>query len=124
MINLIIFWNTKKNISNELIFFLDDQARRESVFVSAATFWETALLVKKGKIDLADIHEWKENLIDYSHIKITLPNTTDMIDSTLLPDIHKDPFDRLLIVQANRMQAHLVTCDTTITEYDVQTLWI
>ena len=30
-----------------------------------------------------------------------------MMDSTRLPDIHKDPFDRLLIVLANRLQTRL-----------------
>ncbi len=52
------------------------------------------------------------------------PSASAMIDSVLLPDIHKDPFDRLLIAQANQNHFLLVTKDQTIQKYEVETFWI
>lgn len=47
-----------------------------------------------------------------------------MIESTLLPDYHKDPFDRLLIAQAMSNNALLVTKDKTISRYTIETFWM
>ena len=47
-----------------------------------------------------------------------------MIKSVQLPDYHKDPFDRLLIAQANNKKAALVTKDINIKKYSVPVHWI
>lgn len=46
------------------------------------------------------------------------------IDSTLLPDYHKDPFDRLLVAQANQNSLLIVTKDRNIDKYEVETFWM
>ncbi len=40
-----------------------------------------------------------------------------------LPPIHKDPFDRLLIAQANVENAVLVSCDPIIAQYPGNIAW-
>jgi PIN domain nuclease of toxin-antitoxin system len=40
-----------------------------------------------------------------------------------LPDHHQDPFDRLLIAQANLEDMILITADRLIEKYPVQILW-
>lgn len=67
---------------------------------------------------------WKSGLLEKTNIRIIDPSTSDMIDSTLLPDHHKDPFDRLLIVQARRHRAFFVTKDPVIENYSIQTYWV
>jgi PIN domain nuclease of toxin-antitoxin system len=47
----------------------------------------------------------------------------DIIDLSALPSIHRDPFDRILITQANRGGFHLVTHDSELTGYPVAVLW-
>jgi PIN domain nuclease of toxin-antitoxin system len=47
-----------------------------------------------------------------------------MIDSVLLPDIHRDPFDRLLIAQAIQNNFLIVTKDKNIQKYDMETFWM
>jgi PIN domain nuclease of toxin-antitoxin system len=47
-----------------------------------------------------------------------------MIESVHLPDYRKDPFDRLLIVQAKKNNAVLVTKDEHISKYAVKTFWL
>ncbi|MBA2349425.1 MAG: hypothetical protein H0V81_14145 [Solirubrobacterales bacterium] len=41
----------------------------------------------------------------------------------LLPDHHRDPFDRLLVAQADVERATLVTSDAILSRYDVPVLW-
>ncbi|MGH7912424.1 MAG: PIN domain-containing protein [Candidatus Dormibacteraceae bacterium] len=41
-----------------------------------------------------------------------------------LPDIHRDPFDRVLIAQAIALDAVLVTADATLARYPVESLLV
>ena len=41
----------------------------------------------------------------------------------VLPMLHKDPFDRILIAQAKAEGLALVTSDGPISEYPIQTIW-
>jgi PIN domain nuclease of toxin-antitoxin system len=120
----LIFWNTKESVSNDYIIFFDKQEQKGNIFVSSISFWEIALLVKKGKIEIRDIHAWKNEILTNTNIELINPTASEMIDSTLLPDHHKDPFDRLLIAQASRHQLLLVTKDIYIQKYSIQTFWI
>ncbi|MGP0594868.1 type II toxin-antitoxin system VapC family toxin [Nitrospira sp. T9] len=40
-----------------------------------------------------------------------------------LPDLHKDPFDRMLICQAIQHELTILTPDPLITQYAVRTIW-
>ena len=120
----LIFWSNKELVSDDFIKFFDQQEQKGNIFVSPISFWEIALLVKKGKIEMKDIHGWKNEILSNTNIKLINPTSSEMIDSTLLPDYHKDPFDRLLIAQAYRNKLLLVTKDKKIQKYTVSTFWI
>jgi len=47
----------------------------------------------------------------------------DARDAARLPLIHRDPWDRLLVAQAERHGARLVTRDPWIASYNVRTFW-
>jgi PIN domain nuclease of toxin-antitoxin system len=94
------------------------------LYVSSISFWEIALLVKRGKMAISDLHAWKNEILNNTNIRLIEPSASEMIDSTLLPDHHKDPFDRLLIVQANQNKFLIVTKDSDIHKYQVKTFWI
>lgn len=51
-----------------------------------------------------------------------LPITSHAAELAALPPIHRDPFDRMLIAQARREQLRLLTVDSTILEYPVNSL--
>ena len=59
-----------------------------------------------------------------SGITVIDPSADDMIASALLPDLHKDPFDRLLVAQARRHKSGVITRDTVVSQYDVETTWL
>ena len=95
----------------------------ESVCVSIASLWEIAIKKGIGKLnvpfsstELADICRMRE--IEILPIK---PAHIDKLAD--LPKIHNDPFDRLLICQAQSENLAIVTRDTLIPKYSVETLW-
>lgn len=120
----LIFWVGQTSVSEEYISFFDDQQKHSNVYVSPITFWEIALLIKKGRINIEDVTTWKEELFKNTSIQLIDPTAEEMILSTSLPDIHKDPFDRLLIAQAQNNGMKLVTKDQLIVKYDVEVFWI
>ena len=120
----LIFWSNKSSVSDAFIKFFDEQDRRGVLFVSPISFWEIAFLVQKGRLAMADIHAWKNELLNHTNIHLLDPSAAEMIDSTRLPPYHKDPFDRLFITQANQHDLILVTQDQDIQKYDVAYMWL
>ena len=92
--------------------------------VSPVSFWEIALLVKKGRIGLDNIDAWRIRVMENTGLRELNPTAHDMIASVRLPDYHKDPFDRLLIMQSINNTAILVTKDENIAKYELKTLWM
>jgi len=89
------------------------------VFVSPASAWEISIKKAMGKLEAPDnlyqeikLHRFTELNINIQHAQL----------AGELPDIHKDPFDRMLIAQAMIEKLTLVTRDSLIVQYDVTTL--
>lgn len=120
----LIFWRTRKTVSDEFIKFFDQQDQIGNLFVSSISFWEMALLAKKGKIKVDDLEEWRNELLANTNLVEIYPSASEMINSVQLPDFHNDPFDRLLIEQALSNKATLVTKDTIIKKYQVPVYWM
>jgi PIN domain nuclease of toxin-antitoxin system len=53
-------------------------------------------------------------------LAIDLPH---VLQINTLPDHHKDPFDRILIAQAQVENIPILKVDRMIIEYPVQTIW-
>ena len=94
----------------------------ENVFVSIASFWEIAIKNAKGLLDIpVPVSKLME---DCASLNITvLPINGMHLDKLRnLPYIHKDPFDRILICQAQVEDMELITVDSYIVQYDVKTV--
>ena len=112
------------SVSPAFIKFFDEQDQRRRLYVSSVSFWEIALLVQKGRLAITNVEVWKDILLQRTNLNLLNPTATEMIASTLLPPYHKDPFDRLLIMQTKQQGLILVTQDEIIPKYDVATHWI
>ena len=89
------------------------------VFVSAASAWEIGIKMATGKLEAPD------NLLEEIRLHRFTPLPMMVEHAQLagrLPDIHKDPFDRMLIAQAMIEKLTLITRDKMIVEYNVKTL--
>ncbi len=89
------------------------------VLVSAATVWELGIKAALGKIDVReDLVEAVEE-VGFSGVPVTL---TDARAAAALPLHHRDPFDRMLVAQAQRLDAIVVTRARAFAAYDVHVL--
>jgi PIN domain nuclease of toxin-antitoxin system len=98
--------------------------RDHTVLVSAASMWEIATKVRLGKLDV-DV-EVVENFGLYlarerfEAVSVTIAHA---IRAGLLPGPHKDPFDRMLIAQAQAEDIPIVSNDRALDGYGVRRLW-
>src|SRR5690349_7447011 len=96
---------------------LKDEARiaiangRSRVFVSAATAWEIAIKVKIGKLEKLPSIQGLLKANRFIELPVLISHTEE---TAMLPMIHRDPFDRLLIAQAGCNSLTLVTSDFEI----------
>jgi PIN domain nuclease of toxin-antitoxin system len=90
---------------------------------SAANLWELLLKSRKPGALLADPLPWWDKYVTQSHIP-TLPIRVSHLHALAgLPDLHKDPFDRILLAQALAENLVLVTCDSDLARYGVSVIW-
>ena len=89
------------------------------VFVSAASAWEISVKRASGKLDAPfDIGDALER-----NYFVGLPiDVAHAIAAGDLPRHHKDPFDRMLVAQAQLENLTLVTSDPEIAKYEVELL--
>jgi PIN domain nuclease of toxin-antitoxin system len=94
-------------------------ARTHSLYVSAITPWEIAMLVSKERLAFTqEVGVWLRAALDVPGIQL-LPLSMDIsVASTQLPgDFHADPADRIIVASARQMGATLVTADKLILAY-------
>ena len=91
------------------------------VFVSAATIWEIAIKANLGRIDVGDADLIDEIVVN---VFVELPITARHARvAGSLPRHHDDPFDRMLVAQAQLEGLTCVTRDAAFARYDVAVLW-
>jgi PIN domain nuclease of toxin-antitoxin system len=90
------------------------------IVISAVVIWEVAIKRRLGKLDApSDLLEQLERAgVDL--LPIT-PRHADRVGS--LPMHHRDPFDRLLIAQAETDGLALVTADQDLARYGIDVVW-
>jgi PIN domain nuclease of toxin-antitoxin system len=89
------------------------------VLVSVGSVWELEIKQAAGKLRLgADL------LADMDRARFGVLSITaiDAVAAARLPLHHRDPFDRMLIAQAARLDAAVVTRDAAFTAYEVEVL--
>jgi len=90
--------------ANELIF-------------SAASIWEIAIKQGLGRADFtADAGVLRRALLDNGYLELPVTGAHAVAVGGL-PPIHRDPFDRLLVAQANVEGVTLLTTDATVARY-------
>jgi PIN domain nuclease of toxin-antitoxin system len=91
-------------------------ARAGEVLVSVASVWEVAIKQSIGKLAAPD-DLWDQ--AESNGLRIVDITRADAEGVRSLPPHHRDPFDRLLVAQARRLGAELVTADPRLGLYDV-----
>ena len=94
---------------------------RNVVFVSAATAWEIAIKKALGKLQ-APTDSYLEELRRHRFTPLDI-TTEHALAVETLPPHHADPFDRMLVAQAQVEKLTLVTRDARLQAYAVPIIW-
>ncbi len=93
---------------------------RNTVFYSAASIWEIAIKSRLGRRDFrVDIRRLLVAAVETGFVELPVTSAHAARVATL-PDLHRDPFDRLLVGQALAESAVLLTNDAPLGEYSKQ----
>ena len=94
------------------------------VFVSAASAWEIATKVRIGKLPQAAVFSAemprRVEMLGFSPLAVTLEHA---LRAGQLPETHKDPFDRMLIAQAQAENLALISNERVFDAYGVRRIW-
>lgn len=86
-------------------------------FFSAASLWEVAIKNGLGRADFSvDPRVLRRGLLENGYVEMAVTGA-HAVAVDLLPPIHKDPFDRLLIAQARVEGLTLLTADRIVARY-------
>ncbi len=100
--------------------------RVERLAFSVVSFWEIALKLSKGGFDVALPGKWHQELVnelrEIGAVRIEIqPEHCRRLQD--LPWHHKDPFDRMLIAQADVEDLVILTADRRFKPYGVKIVW-
>ncbi|MBV8201202.1 MAG: type II toxin-antitoxin system VapC family toxin [Acidobacteria bacterium] len=95
-------------------------ATAAEVFVSVASAWEAAIKSALGRLDLPDTMEAGVLASGFEKLLITFAHAER---AAALPRHHRDPFDRMLIAQAQADDLTLVTHNHLLEPYEVSFVW-
>lgn len=126
--NALIWWLLEPQLLSTIAYRAIEQA--DDVFVSAVSIYE--IDYKREKLRSSGHPE--DSIL--FRMPRNMPGSLPQLDLKLLditadaawraarlPMIHKDPWDRLLVAQANILDAPLVSIDEDLRLYDVDVLW-
>jgi PIN domain nuclease of toxin-antitoxin system len=114
---VLLWWMTGEQLHSEVRTVVGDPSTR--VHVSIATLWEIAMKEARGRLSPPEEPAEAALSVGFDLLCI-LPSHTRA--GRHLPHHHRDPFDRMLVAQAQIERLTLVTRDERLAQYDVRML--
>ena len=97
---------------------------KNTMIVSAASAWEIATKVRLGKLPTAnDLAADFSGHLDRDGFQLLAISAEHGIRAGLLPGPHKDPFDRMLIAQAQAENVPIISNEILFESYGVRRIW-
>ncbi|GAB4203068.1 MAG: type II toxin-antitoxin system VapC family toxin [Roseiflexaceae bacterium] len=118
-----IWWDSDpQQLSPRVISLCSDTGN--DLFVSAASLWEMQIKQNIGKLNLRiSLSDMVHRQQITNNLFVLAIHQDHIFGLENLPNIHKDPFDRILIAQANTEGMLLLSADTIFSSYPVQVIW-
>lgn len=116
---LIWFAEGNERLGAEARLRIERQLADSDAMMSAITFWEIAMLVRRHRLSLTQsAEEWVDTFCERSRIKIAdVSKQIALKAGALGEEIHGDPIDRIIIATARHHGAPLLTADRAILAY-------
>ena len=87
------------------------------LYFSAVSIWEVAIKRGLDRPDFQlDVRQFRRGLIDNGYIELPM-SSLHAVAIDLLPAVHRDPFDRMLVAQASVEGFPLLTSDVVLAQY-------
>lgn len=113
----ILLWaaGAPEKLSREAIAWLEDP--ENPLYFSSASIWEIVIKRNLERPDFqVDPHLFRRGLLENGYVELPITSSHTLAVAHL-PPIHKDPFDRILIAQAEQEGFLLVTSDALVAQY-------
>ena len=91
--------------------------------LSVVSYWEVVIKARKGLLNVADPVNWWARAAEMIGGEILSIRTAHISALAGLPEIHKDPFDRMLVAQSAAEGLSIVGSDEWIGRYAVKVVW-
>lgn len=118
-----LWWiNNDAQLSNTARQLIGEAANE--ILISTVTGWEIAIKAQLGKLTVAaELDPFITAQITQNYFTLLPIKWNHALYIYTLPLYHRDPFDRMLVVQSQLEQIPILTIDSLITQYDVKTIW-
>jgi PIN domain nuclease of toxin-antitoxin system len=94
------------------------------VLFSAVSGWEIAIKARTGRLDLpSDVPGFVQDQVRRNRMTVLPIELRHALRVHALPDHHRDPFDRLLVAQAQVEAVPLLSRDPLLAAYEVDLRW-
>lgn len=120
--NALVWWfSSDRRLSAKANSIIRDP--RNEIVVSAASAWELAIKDNLGKLPMRGLLERLPSDLEQSGFTVLPICLNHGVRAGALPMHHKDPFDRMLVAQAQAENLAIVSSDPMFGHYGVRRLW-
>ena len=118
----LLWWlDSDERLSTKAREAIQDPTTR--VLVSVGSLWEIAIKHQLGKLKAPNlVNNFQKELDDAGFVELPISGV-HAIRAAILPINHKDPFDRLLIAQAELEHVPIVSRDIKFDAYGIHRVW-
>ena len=98
---------------------------KENLYFSIVSLWEIAIKINIGKLQIYRPIEDLSKELQHINVQILpiLSQDIELYSALTFPSNHRDPFDRMLIVQAINLSLVVISTDVKFDAYPIQRLW-
>jgi PIN domain nuclease of toxin-antitoxin system len=118
-----IWWVTDDSQLSSIAYSIIADPSNE-LFLSSASAWEIVIKVRLGKLSLPEPPETyipsRLRINKFQSLPIQMIHALQVAN---LPNLHRDPFDRIIIAQSQVEKMSILTVDSQIIQYPVDIIW-
>ncbi len=96
---------------------------QNEIYLSTASIWEIAIKYSMGKLNLNKTFDKVLNDIQDNQITLLTIDFEATLILSALPFHHKDPFDRMMIAQAQQLNVPIIGKDEVFKNYAISLVW-
>jgi len=94
------------------------------ILFSAVSAWEIAVKVGIGRLAVpGDLENYTMEQVSRNRFEVLPISISHALRVSRLPNHHKDPFDRMLVAQAQVEKVTILTSDAQIARYPIRVTW-